>query len=281
MDWIPFGIVDIIDILLFGLLLYGIYRTLRNSSSTNLLLGIVALVIAWVIASPLLGMRVMGRVMDAMMGAGLLVLIILFQDDIRRFLNMLGSGNRWLSVQKLFKDPRTWGEDTREASRIAVLTFACTGMAKKKTGALIVLEGKMSLEGVMHTGERIDAEVNSRLIENIFFKNSPLHDGAMIISKHRIAAAGCILPVSGDSSLPKEMGLRHRSGLGMTQQSDARVIIVSEERGEISVAYKNEIIQGVDAEQLQAFLSPTFKSMSEVGPVANAKYSPLPESPTP
>lgn len=269
MDWIPFDIVDFIDIVLFGLLLYALYRTLRSSSSTNLLFGIVALVVAWVVASPLLHMRVMGRVMDAVMGAGLLVLIILFQDDIRRFLNMLGSGNRWFSFLKFFQGKDKWQSDTEEASFIAVLTFACTSMAKKKTGALIVLEGKMSLEGVMHTGERIDAEVNSRLIENIFFKNSPLHDGAMIISKHRIAAAGCILPVAQDSSLPKEMGLRHRSGLGMSEQSDARIIIVSEERGEISVAYKNEIVADIDSEQLQTFLSSSFKSMSEVGTVVN------------
>ena len=269
MGWIPFGIIDLIDIILFGLLLYGLYRTLRNSSSTNLLFGIVALVLAWIIASPLLHMRVMGRVMDAVMGAGLLVLIILFQDDIRRFLGMLGSSNRWFSFLKYFRNPGSWEEDKKEASFIAILTFACTSMAKKKTGALIVLEGKMSLEGVMHTGERIDAVVNSRLIENIFFKNSPLHDGAMIISKHRIASAGCILPVAQDSNLPKEMGLRHRSGLGMSEQSDARIIIVSEERGEISVAYKNEIVAGVDSEQLQTFLSPSFKSMSEVGRVVN------------
>ena len=269
MDWIPFGIVDLIDIVLFGLLLYALYRTLRNSSSTNLLLGIVALVLAWVIASPMLDMKVMGRVMDAVMSAGLLVLIILFQDDIRRFLNMLGSGNRWLSFLRLFRNKGTWDTDAREASFIAIITFACTSMARKKTGALIVLEGKMSLEGVMHTGELIDANVNSRLIENIFFKNSPLHDGAMIISKRRIAAAGCILPVAQDSTLPKEMGLRHRSGLGMSQQSDARVIIVSEERGEISVAYKNEIVAGVDAEQLQTFLSSSFNDMSKVGTVVN------------
>ena len=272
MDWIPFGIVDLIDIILFGLLLYALYRTLRNSSSTNLLFGIVALVLAWVIASPLLHMKVMGRVMDAVMGAGLLVLIILFQDDIRRFLNMLGSGNRYLSFLRLFRGQDAWDSDKREASFIAILTFACTSMAKKKTGALIVLEEKISLEGVKHTGEKIDAEVSSRLIENIFFKNSPLHDGAMIISKHRIASAGCILPVAGDSTLPKEMGLRHRSGLGMSQQSDARIIIVSEERGEISVAYKNEIVAGVDAEQLQKFLSTSFKEMKEVGTVVNISH---------
>lgn len=276
MSWIPFGIVDLIDIILFGLLLYGLYRTLRNSSSTNLLFGIISLVLAWVIASPLLHMKVMGRVMDAVMSAGLLVLIILFQDDIRWFLNMLGSGNRMFSFLNYFRGKGKWGSDQNESSFIAILTFATTSMAKKKTGALIVLEGKVSLEGVMHTGERIDAEVGSRLIENIFFKNSPLHDGAMIISKHRIASAGCILPVAQDSSLPKEMGLRHRSGLGMSQQSDARIIIVSEERGEISLAYKNEIVAGVDSDQLQSFLSSSFKSLSEVGTVVNNSSS-LPE----
>lgn len=128
-------------------------------------------------------------------------------------------------------------------------------MAKKKTGALICIQQEMELTVYEHTGEMFNADVNARLIENIFFKNSPLHDGAMIIADNRIKAAGCILPVAQNASLPKEMGLRHRSGLGMSLETDAIVIIVSEERGKISVAHKGNLSVNVTAEELQQILS--------------------------
>lgn len=272
MSWLSFSLIDFLDIVIFGTVLYLIYTSLRRSGSGNLLLGIVALVLLWVVASILLDMKMMGKVMSAVMNAGLLALVVIFQDDIRRFLNALGSGgNRWLSVGRLFRARSKKSSDLEEASYIAMITFACVSMARKKVGALIVLEERISLESYMHTGEIINADVNSRLIENIFFKNSPLHDGALIISHHKLKAAGCILPVAQGQELPKEMGLRHRSGLGMSQQSDAKVIIVSEERGEISLAYRGELVADVDVDQLQAFLSSSFKDMSSVGKIVNVK----------
>ena len=270
MNWLPFSFKDIIDIILFGLLIYYVFNALRKSGSSTLLLGIFALMAAWVIASPLLRMRLMGQVLDYVMGAGLLVLVILFQDDIRHFLNVLGSTNRWLKIGSLFKKEAD-GQVQQENSYIAKITFACLNMAKKKTGALICIEGNVSLESIRYTGEIINADVNSRLIEIIFFKNSPLHDGAMIIKNYRIAAAGCILPVSQGFELPKDMGLRHRAALGMSQQSDARIIIISEERGKISIAYRDEIITNVEADQLQKFLSSDFTDMSALGTIINAK----------
>ncbi len=271
MSWLSFTFIDFLDIVIFGSVLYLIYNSLRKSGSSNLLLGIATLVLLWVVASLLLNMRLMGKVMSAVMNAGLLALVIIFQDDIRRFLNALGSGgNRWLSIRRLFKS-RSKSDEKAEASYIAMITFASVSMARKKVGALIVIEEKISLEPYMHTGEIINADINSRLIENIFFKNSPLHDGALIISHHKLMAAGCILPVAQGQELPKEMGLRHRSGLGMSQQSDAKVIIVSEERGEIALAYRGELIANADVDQLQAFLSSSFKDMSEVGTIVNVK----------
>lgn len=270
MNWLPFSFIDILDIVLFGILLYYIFNALRRSGSSTLLLGILALVVAWVIASPLLGMRLMGQVLDYVMGAGLLVLVILFQDDIRHFLNVLGSTNRWLKIGSIFKKEEK--DLTQiENSYIAKITFACLNMAKKKTGALICIEGNMSLEAIRYTGETINADVNSRLIENIFFKNSPLHDGAMIIKNYNIASAGCILPVAQGSDLPKDMGLRHRAALGVSQLSDARVIIISEERGKISIAYREEIVTNIEADQLQKFLSSSFTDLSSLGTIINAK----------
>ena len=138
---------------------------------------------------------------------------------------------------------------------MAIQIGACISMGKQKVGALIVIEHNFPLDDVVRTGEVINADINQRLIENIFFKNSPLHDGAMIIADNRIKAAGCILPVAQNANLPKDMGLRHRSGLGMSLETDALVIIVSEERGKISVAHNGKIEVNVTAEDLQQILS--------------------------
>ena len=146
-------------------------------------------------------------------------------------------------------------DKTKLKKNIMPIVMACMSMAKGKVGALIVIERATPLSDVVSTGDVIDAEINQRLIENIFFKNSPLHDGAMIISDHRIKAAACILPVSHDLSIPKELGLRHRAALGMSQESDALCIIVSEETGGISIARNGQFRLRLSAEELEAVLT--------------------------
>ena len=175
------------------------------------------------------------------------------EDEIRRFLVALGSHRGWKFLEKLFAK-RNHDKDS-EGKFIAPVVLACMNMAKKKTGALICIQQDVDLTIYEHTGEMFNADVNARLIENIFFKNSPLHDGAMIIADNHIKAAGCILPVAQTAQLPKEMGLRHRSGLGMSLETDAIVIIVSEERGKISVAHNGKIEVNVTAEELQQILA--------------------------
>ena len=140
---------------------------------------------------------------------------------------------------------------------IMPVVMACMNMSRAKVGALIVFERTMPLDDIVSTGDRIDANINQRLIENIFFKNSPLHDGAMIISEHRVKAAGCILPVSHDQHIPKELGLRHRSAMGVSQESDALAIVVSEETGGISVAIHGEFRLRLSAEELESILTKT------------------------
>lgn len=135
------------------------------------------------------------------------------------------------------------------------VVMACISMGKQKVGALIVIEHNFPLDDVVRTGEVINADINQRLIENIFFKNSPLHDGAMVISKGRIKAAGCILPVSHNLDIPKELGLRHRAAMGISQESDALAIIVSEETGSISVAYRGQFHLRLNAEELESLLT--------------------------
>lgn len=250
--WMHFGIKDLIDVLLVAFFLYKTYKLMKSSGTLAIFSGVVSFIVVWILVSQVLEMRLMGAILDKFMSVGFIVLVILFQDEIRRFLLALGSHRGWKFLGKIFS--KRSGEENKEGKFVAPVVLACMNMARKKTGALIVIQQDMDLLVYEHTGEMFNADPNARLIENIFFKNSPLHDGAMIIADNRIRAAGCILPVAQNASLPKEMGLRHRSGLGMSLETDALVIIVSEERGKISVAYKGKMSVNVTAEELQQIL---------------------------
>ncbi len=247
----PFGIKDALDIALVALMLFYLYRIMKESGTINIFFGVLAFIGVWLVASEILEMRLIGTILDKFMNIGLLILVILFQDQIKRFLVELGSHRRWRFLKKMFRHKAQQSNDDNR-SRVMPIVYACMNMAKTKTGALIVIERNMSLEEYEKTGDTIDATINSRLIENIFFKNSPLHDGAMIIAHDRIKSAGCILPVSHDTNIPRSLGLRHRSALGISQATDAIAVVVSEETGLISVAHRGVILSrlsSVDLEQ--------------------------------
>lgn len=247
-----FGLKDLIDIFLVALFLYYTYKLMKGSGTIAIFSGVVSFIVVWILVSQVLEMRLMGAILDKFISVGFIVLVILFQDEIRRFLLALGSHRQWKFLTNFFFKKDT---DENRVKYVAPVVLACMNMAKKKTGALIVIQQDMDLAVYEHTGEMFVADVNARLIENIFFKNSPLHDGAMIIADNRIKAAGCILPVAQHAVLPKDMGLRHRSALGMSLETDALVIIVSEERGKISVANQGKMEINVSAEDLQLILS--------------------------
>ena len=233
-----FGIKDLIDILLVATLLFYLYRTMKVSGTLNIFIGVLAFVISWIVMYKIFDMRLIGTIMDKFVDIGLFIIVILFQEQIKRFLIELGSHKGWGFIAKAFRS-KTAGDG--ENKWILPVVYACMSMSKSKTGALIVVKRQMPLEDYERTGDVIDANINTRLIENIFFKNSPLHDGAMIIDGNKVKSAGCILPVSHDTSLPRYLGLRHRSALGIAQATDAVAIVVSEETGHISYAYKGEI----------------------------------------
>lgn len=253
MMWMDFGIRDLIDVLLVAIILYQTYKIMKSSGTLAIFGGVVSFIVVWILISQVFEMRLLGSIMDKFINVGVLVLVILFQDEIRRFLSALGSHQGWKFFAKIFS--KRCEDSEQEGKYIAPVVLACMNMAKKKTGALIVIQQDMDLVAYEHTGEMFCADVNARLIENIFFKNSPLHDGAMIIADNKIRAAGCILPVAQTSNMPKEMGLRHRSGLGMALETDALVIIVSEERGTITVAHKGRLRPNITAKELQRILS--------------------------
>ncbi len=256
-----FGIKDIIDILLVAFVLYQLYNLVQKSGTTTIFKGIIAFLILWILIAHVFQMRLMGAILDKFVSIGMFVIIILFQDEIRRFLMSLGSNNTFRMIAKFFGAKNT---DQTANAYITPIVLACMNMSRSYTGALIVIEQEMSLGMYEQTGEQINAEVSTRLIENVFFKNSPLHDGAMIISKNKIKAAGCILPISQNPNIPKQFGLRHRAGLGVSQETDAQVVIVSEERGKISFMKDGHIYPNITPEKLQELLNePLVKKMNK------------------
>lgn len=248
-----FGIKDFVDIFCVALMLYYIYRLMKESRSLNVFIGIMVFIVVWLFVSQILEMRLLGSIMDKLVSVGVIAIIILFQEEIRKFLYTLGAHRRVNGIIRLFFSGDN--KDKVDMESIMPIVMACMNMGKARIGALIVIERISSLDDIVETGDIIDANINQRLIENIFFKNSPLHDGAMVISKKRIRAAGCILPVSHSIDIPKELGLRHRAAMGISQDSDAIAIVVSEETGRISVAIKEQFHLRLSAEQLESILT--------------------------
>lgn len=250
---IEIGIKDIIDIVLVAFLLFYIYKLMKESRSANIFAGVLLFIIAWLLVSQVFEMRLLGGIFDKLVNVGSLALIVLFQEEIRQFFSTIGRQQGQLAITRWLH--RTRKEDKVHRSDIMPIVMACMNMGRQKVGALIVIERSVKLNDIATTGENVDALPSQRLIENIFFKNSPLHDGAMVISHKRIKAAGCILPVAHDSDIPKALGLRHRAGLGISQKSDCIAIIVSEETGGISIAQNGQFTLHLSAEGLESRLS--------------------------
>lgn len=258
-----FGLKDALDVTLVAALLFWLYKLMKQSGTKNIFIGVLTFIAIWLVTSEILGMRLIGTILDKFMSIGLLVLVILFNEQIKRFLEEIGSNQRWRGLRRFFRRKLEGQKHTDPAEAahrwVMPIVYACMNMSRSRTGALIVIQQAMNLDQYEKTGDVIDARINSRLIENIFFKNSPLHDGAMIIADGRIASAGCILPVSHDSSIPRSLGLRHRSALGIAQATDAVAIVVSEETGGISIAHRGVLsthVSTADLERRLTHLSP-------------------------
>ena len=250
-----FGIKDIIDILLVAIGLFYTYRLMKESRSLTVFMGIMMFVVLWLIVTQVLEMKLLGSILDKVVSVGVIGLVILFQDDIRKFLYNLGAHQRIKALQRLIVIGERRQNSEQIKQTIMPIVMACMSMSKKKIGALIVIQRATPLDDIVATGELIDAKISQQLLENIFFKNSPLHDGAVIVSEQRIRAAGCILPVSHSLHIPKELGLRHRAALCITHESDSVAIVVSEETGSISVAVSSEFQLRLTAEKLESILT--------------------------
>jgi len=253
LTFITIRFLDILDIILVAILLYQLYRLIKGTVAFNIVIGMFSLYLLWLVVRAL-NMELLGSIMGQFIGVGVLALIVVFHPEIRKFLVFIGTNynvNRVLSLDKLFGASK---EKTINNQQINNLVEACVSMGKTKTGALIVLAGNSELNDQIATGEKLNAKISSSLIRTIFFKNSPLHDGAVIVS-----AAGCILPLT-QKELDKALGLRHRAAVGITESTDATCIIVSEERGSISFAKKGEIKRRISKEVLTTLLEENIKS---------------------
>lgn len=256
LSFIQFKLVDLIDIFMIALILYELYRLLKGTTALKIFWGIALLFIVYRLASTLhLGM--LSALMGQVISVGMIALIVVFQPEIRSFLLFIGNRRFFRLLNgKLIKkdDPQTAMND------IDAIVRACKRMSASKTGALIIMAKEAPLDEFLETGEKIDSRVSRELLENIFFKNSPLHDGAVIIKSHRIAAARCILPVSRKENISTDLGLRHRSAIGATTMTDALAIVVSEQTGNISTCKAGNLERNVSPIVLQQILTEEFIS---------------------
>ena len=232
-NFLDLRILDIIDILLVAILLYYIYKLVKGSAAINIFIGIVIVYLAWKLTQ-VLQMEMLSSILGQFTGVGMFALIVVFQQEIRKFLLMVGSTN-FGNKRKLIKHLRFLRDDEKELTTdVTSIIKACESMGKTSTGALIVLKRSTSLDFIKNSGDIMDIELNQPILESIFYKNSTLHDGALIIEENKITATRVILPVSNDRSIPLRFGLRHRAAVGITEKTDALALVVSEETGQTS-----------------------------------------------
>lgn len=248
MGFVPFTFIDFVDIVLVATFMYWIYRATKGTNAPYIITGIIVIYLLWVVVKTL-NMELLSTILGQVISVGVIALIIVFQPEIRRFLQMIGMRQkRFNFITRIFSN----GEDVISINTAPIVT-ACREMAETKTGALIVIGQQSDLRLITEGGIALDAKISTPLIRNIFFKNSPLHDGAMVIEGDRIVAAKCILPVT-QSDVPKSFGTRHRAAIGMSEISDAIIVVVSEETGGISIAQGGNLRRDIEPQLLQQIL---------------------------
>jgi len=248
--------IDIVDIILVAVLLYELYKLLKGTVAINIFFGIVAVVLIWQVVNAL-QMELLSKILGAFISVGFIALIVIFQPEIRRFLLALGTTTFMRSKGRRFLFWR-FNIDNQPGIDANAIVMASSRMAEMKQGALLILTRKNELKQYINTGEVIEARLSAPLLENIFYGQGPLHDGAVIITGNNIMAAACILPVSGNTDIPKRLGLRHRAAVGITEVSDAVAIAVSEETGKISYSVGGKLVSKASVAELKTFLETEF-----------------------
>ncbi|GIV35059.1 MAG: membrane protein [Chitinophagales bacterium] len=258
--FLDFSFFDILDVLLVAILLYQVYKLLRGSIAFNIFMGMLLVYMMWFIVR-MLDMELLGGIIGNFIEVGVIALLIVFQPEVRKFLLFLGRSSRFSRYNNYLKT--LLGKDKRKPVfdyQLQEILTAITDFQKSRTGAILVISTTSRLQFYANTGVAIDGYISAKLLESIFEKNSPLHDGAVIIADSRIIAAGCVLPVSDNPDLPSRLGLRHRATVGITEHSDALAVVVSEETGEIAYARNGELYQNVSIPELEGILFRFFES---------------------
>ena len=254
--FITIRFLDVLDILLVAFLLYQVYRLSRGTVAIGIFTSVVMMYMFWFVVKAL-DMHLLSSILGQVMGVGVIALLIVFQQEIRRFLLIMG--NKYFSSTK-FNVRTLFSFETKKNTQVQIYSImkACAAMSEVKTGALIVIARKSMMGEYVDTGDIIDAKTSSRLLISIFNKYSPLHDGAVIINNDTIHAARCVLPASEKKNLPANLGLRHRAAIGLTEVTDAFVVVVSEETGNISVVEDGVIKEGIEVQELINVLEANF-----------------------
>lgn len=239
-ELLNFSIIDIIDVILVAFLLYYVYKLVKGTVAINIFIGIVIIYLIWKLTQAL-QMQLLSNILGGFMTAGMFALIVVFQQEIRKFLLMIGSTNLG-KRRKYFKNLKFLKTEAFTETNVDAIMGACNRMSLSKTGALIVLERNNSLDFLTGTGDEMNITVTQPIIESIFFKNSPLHDGAIIIANNVVKATRVILPINNEKTIPARFGLRHRAAIGITERTDAIALVVSEETGQLSYIKNGEFI---------------------------------------
>lgn len=242
-----FGIIDFIDVFLVAILLYYVYKLVKGTVAVNIFIGIIVIYLVWRLTD-YLQMDMMHRIFDGFMKVGIIALIVVFQPEIRKFLLMIGSTN--IRGKSIFGKMKFLKGEISSDTDVESIIMACKNMSDSKTGALIVLERNNNLDFLLETGDTTNIKLSQPIIESIFFKNSPLHDGAIIIEGNFVKATRIILPLTNENNIPKRYGLRHRAAVGISEKTDALAIAVSEETGHISYIKNGEFMIYKDLEGL-------------------------------
>jgi uncharacterized protein (TIGR00159 family) len=254
MGFINFSFIDILDILMVTVILYQVYKLIKGTAALNIFIAVILFYVVYLLVKAL-KMELMSMILGQFIGVGMIALIILFQQEIRRFLLHVGTTYINRSRNSILRRFFSSKDSAKSRTVMAqIITEACTNMAEKNTGALIVIGKLSSLEIYVETGDIIDAHISVRLLESIFFKNAPLHDGAAIILNNKIHAVRCVLPSSENMDIPAYFGMRHRAALGITEITDAVAVVVSEETGRISYVENGKIENNISPDRLKSLI---------------------------
>jgi uncharacterized protein (TIGR00159 family) len=257
-DFIQFRWLDVADIIFVSVLLYQLYKLVRGTVAISIFTGMLSVYLLWLLVKAL-KMQLLGTILGQFIGVGAIALIIVFQQELRKFLLLIGTTGFFPRIRSSEGFFRLSEIKNKEDLDINAIVKSCKIMAASNTGAIIVITRKSDLSFFINTGEPIKAKVSQRLIESIFYKNSPLHDGALIIQNNEIVAARCVLPISENSNFPSNLGMRHRAALGIAESTDALALAVSEQSGEISIAYEDHLKLNISLEELKTIIEQELK----------------------